>query len=32
MTVDGDVDINGDLKVASNSGSTTISGHEITGA
>jgi phage baseplate assembly protein gpV len=32
MTVTGDVDINGDLKVASNSGSTTISGHEITGA
>jgi phage baseplate assembly protein gpV len=32
MTVDGDVDINGDLKVASSSGSTTISGHEITGA
>jgi len=32
MTIDGDVDINGDLKVASSSGSTTISGHEITGA
>lgn len=32
MTVTGDVDINGDLKVANNSGSTTISGHEITGA
>ena len=32
MTVDGDVDINGDLKVANSSGSTTISGHEITGA
>jgi phage baseplate assembly protein gpV len=32
MTIDGDVDINGNLKVASSSGSTTISGHEITGA
>jgi phage baseplate assembly protein gpV len=32
MTVDGDVDINGDLKVASSAGSTTISGHEIKGA
>jgi hypothetical protein len=32
LTVTGDVDINGDLKVANNSGSTTISGHEITGA
>jgi phage baseplate assembly protein gpV len=32
MTIDGDVDINGKLKVASSSGSTTISGHEITGA
>jgi len=32
MTVTGDVDINGDLKVANNSGSITISGHEITGA
>ena len=32
MTVTGDVDISGDLKVANNSGSTTISGHEITGA
>jgi hypothetical protein len=31
MTVTGDVDINGDLKVANNSGTTTISGHEITG-
>jgi hypothetical protein len=31
MTVTGDVDINGDLKVANNSGSTTISGHEIRG-
>jgi phage baseplate assembly protein gpV len=32
MTIDGDVDINGDLKVASSAGSTTISGHEIKGA
>jgi hypothetical protein len=32
LTVDGDVDINGDLKVASDAGSTTISGHEIRGA
>ena len=32
MTIDGDVDINGVLKVASTSGSTTISGHEIKGA
>ncbi len=33
MTVDGDVDINGDLKVSSSAGSsTTISGHEIKGA
>jgi phage baseplate assembly protein gpV len=32
MTIAGDVDINGNLKVASSSGSTTISGHEITGA
>ena len=32
MTIDGDVDINGDLKVASSAGSTTISGNEITGA
>ena len=32
MTVTGDVDINGDLKVANDSGNTTtISGHEITG-
>ena len=33
MTIKGDVDINGVLKVANSSGqSTTISGHEITGA
>jgi hypothetical protein len=32
MTVEGDVDINGALKVSGASGSTTIRGHEITGA
>ena len=32
LTVNGNVDVNGDLKVASNAGSTTISGHEIRGA
>lgn len=32
MTVDGNVDINGDLKVSSATASTTISGHQIQGA
>ena len=32
LTVNGNVDVNGDLKVASSAGSTTISGHEIRGA
>ena len=32
MTITGDVDVNGDLKVIGDAGSTTISGHEITGA
>ena len=32
MTIKGDVDINGVLKVGKNGQSTTISGHEITGA
>ena len=31
MTVDGDVDLNGDLKVSNGTNSTTISGNEITG-
>lgn len=32
VTVNGDMDVMGDLKVDSGSGSTTISGHEVTGA
>jgi len=32
LTVNGNVDVNGDLKVTSSAGSTTISGHEIRGA
>ena len=32
MTVEGNVDINGDLKVSSATASTTISGHQIQGA
>ncbi|HEX2172923.1 MAG TPA: phage baseplate assembly protein V [Dehalococcoidia bacterium] len=32
LTINSNVDINGDLTVASSSGSTTISGHEIQGA
>jgi hypothetical protein len=32
MTVEGDLDINGDLKVSNGSTSTTISGNEVTGA
>jgi phage baseplate assembly protein gpV len=31
MTVEGNLDVNGDLKVSKGSSSTTISGHEITG-
>jgi hypothetical protein len=32
MTVEGDLDVNGDLKVSNGSTSTTISGNEVTGA